>query len=647
MLDRDYSEKPFQIFSSEEIKQLNSYNELIPNTKTFEVLKSNLKNLSGVCNGATHQWYKKISETLQQLDVKEINKEEIKEGMARYLEDANRLQRPKLGEIRKWTSQSTGQVIEREVNVYEAFWDNCYEALIHAFLAATSKISSESLSQDKAKSLIYGLMRFKKHTLSDIKLSDGKITRLKTTIDQLIEGIISKSHLHHFFLVTDETAQFAHEIMNDVVKRYLALLDLKMAFEAEPYYAKYVHMRPAVLIQIAQLIKDNDCLIKTLLEDQQKKLYLFKNRAAEQALEKCLAMLDNKRKEMTNAIYFQEKLYTAFNMDDFLEILHFLVKNIGAGLLPIQSFFQFDEKQMTKVVQYLDEETLEIPISLEKRHRWRLNYLDDPELTFDFKFTQVEKWQKKLKDTLKNNLAMSDKHALRQENVILPTEFVKFIDRDNILLLQIPACILPYCVKQTFIPSDPIYDFFIHNHEERNKLFTINEDADIMAFLFRQVSQHKKLDALFMVDLKGSQDKKDLRFFLSPGPQGTYHNFSCLIKIIERFNARYFIELNLLKEARKQCKNDLHIELFDRYKASLETSYAHFTHTVKTILDYWTNELATDKKYQYIINSDALHSFKKLVEDALRALNNKPYLKITEKSIACTLKQKYPSNLSL
>lgn len=626
--------KPFQLFSPEEIDQIN-LSQLDPD------LSANIKLLISIFNEGMHNvsvgWCTRLSKALQQTHEEPalLNTEEIKEGIARYLEGAHRLQRPRQGEIRQVTLAS-GRTIKSEVNVYEAFWNDCYEVFIYAFLKEAAQSSPELVTPDINKSLIYALISFKNYTVPSLGLKDeAKITQIQNYINKVIQKIHSHLGLDQQFLVTEKIVASAHVIRDELITRYKKLLDLKAAFEAEPHYANYVHIRPQILRQLAQALDYNYSMIEEQLEERKKKILIFKKKNNREHLKKCLSILQEKRKEIASVTFFQEKLCNSFGSDDFIEVLHRLVKNSNAKLLPTAPFFQFDKQKEVKVTQYAAD-NLDVPQPPpEELNTWRSNYINrfaepailavlaaTPISQLQIAYHQLLEWENKLS-------GLREQEKLQKEYTIIPVKLMSLVKANNILSFQIPDELLVFFLEEE--PLNPASDFFIHQSAGRDFLFQINKYGKSITFLLQQTTSALELCDLFIF--------KEGNFFLSTSNMGIKHHFLVLTEASTYFKTAYQMELTLVEKAKEKCENR---QIFACYKEAIQQAYSQFELNVLKILYYWVLRIANQEEYTYI--GSALHSFNKLIYNAVIASDNQALLKNFPKKLLAQLQNDLEGN---
>ena len=335
----------FEIFNKEEKQCIES----LQDTELKTLLNSLIKIVNNGMHNSRGGWYGKIIEASEtRLEIKNFDdKSEIQESAKRYIEVANKLQKPKEGMNESLYLPICKKTIIRHVNVYKAFWMMCYESSYHAFLAHISKLSPSFFSDGKGKIYIFMLLQLKSDVFFQQFLDETKIQKFNEVIDQVVQGILYKTKLGNTFHLFELERQEAVAIRNNLGEKANHLKNLQLLLESNPTYARYIHIRPAILIQYCQAI---DFILTKFKNSFFEKSSLFAktNRIAHPALQ----LLINKRRELIDVIEFHEKLFFLYGKDDFIEILNKIVKNSGIGFLPTNKLFDFDQFLNIRMIQY-------------------------------------------------------------------------------------------------------------------------------------------------------------------------------------------------------------------------------------------------------------------------------------------------------
>jgi hypothetical protein len=324
-------------------------------------------------------WYRSQNNKLNvlvEVTTNKLREQEIHHGLKRYLETANKLKKPKQGQVERRLRPNSHLFFEKFVNVYRAFWSNCAYTSIYNSLLAISRIPAEHLRNGQDKIHVYALLKLKNQELPRLHISVDETKQLMLDIDKVIVGILSRAETEKRFFISEAEAYASLDLAHKILPKYHKLADLRREFEASPLHARYVHVRPAILIQFAQLI---DYIYKVFDDAATEKKSLFRTYTEidKEKAAAALQMLTEKRQELAITMVFHEKLALSFGYEDFIEALQNTIENKAVRLLPSAAFFAFEERQ-TFVLGEFDANDLDAPkpIPAEKQRQWRREYIN-------------------------------------------------------------------------------------------------------------------------------------------------------------------------------------------------------------------------------------------------------------------------------
>jgi hypothetical protein len=169
-----------------------------------------INNLIVIMNEWVHQhltgWYQtqnKKLEIITEASENKLHPTEIQLGLKRYLETANKLKKPKAGQVERLLLPTSHKYVEKFVNVYRNFWHECAYATFYNYLLKVSRLPDEAFRNDKGKIYIYALLKFRNQTRLTLQIKAEDSKQLLIDIDKVISGILAKANLERNFLISE------------------------------------------------------------------------------------------------------------------------------------------------------------------------------------------------------------------------------------------------------------------------------------------------------------------------------------------------------------------------------------------------------------------------------------------------------------
>ena len=134
-------------------------------------------------------WYHSQNAELKRLldtDTDKTYPTEIHHSLDRYLETANKLKKPKNGQVKKRLLPTTLNYTEEVVHVYRTFWGNCTYATFYNFLLSLSRLPADELRDGKDKIYLYALLKFKDQELPRLRITIAEQRQLLIDIDTVM-----------------------------------------------------------------------------------------------------------------------------------------------------------------------------------------------------------------------------------------------------------------------------------------------------------------------------------------------------------------------------------------------------------------------------------------------------------------------------
>lgn len=622
----------FEIFSPNEI-------ELINNLSSDPEIQHLFKVLITLFNNSMHNkeigWLTKILQNVSAED-KNAKTSPIYLSAKRYLETAAKLQKPKEGMVERLTLPTSGKVFEKHVNVYETFWQDCEEAVIHNYLANIANKIGDELDEDRAKAYLYTILQFKDITLDSLTISAEKILKLKTNVEKVAKGVVEKCQLKTTFQLTELQKLQAMAFSKKVLEQRTQLLALKKAFEINPIYAHYIHFPPSILVQYAQLLDYVNTRINAICKYN---FSFFTAKSRKDKMNQLLQILHTKHYEVKQVLRFHQSLYSTFSKDDFIENLCMLVNNREVNLLPIKGFFDFANKFSFTVADFQSNDLLAPKmIKSELISKWRDEYLS----TFEEKLT-----------ILPPNQSVSPKSSSRDMYNILPISFFHFVFELKPLVVAIPTEIISVLtaldiknIESIPIKSDLtdkkgdqgnfIFDYFVKDAAARKDFFSINRYTKLVDFFHRQIIGHGKILFFSPHSLPGEAlclTKSSIIYM-----EG-------LIAALKISNLSYAKELTSAESVLGKIQNKVQKKIFATYVQLIREVSSQCNKVFTQILNLWLEQITDYPARLY----PPIKPMTDLIYLAITLLKDKnllnKYNKITKFSIALEYETINPRNV--
>lgn len=625
--------KPFEIFTPDEIKDLKFYSQ------GSSGIQDLFNKLTLTMNEGIHNknvgWHTRMISLIDAEDnpysspLEEHHKVELKKSLDRYLETANRLQKEKNGSLESLTLPTAQQTIEKHVNVYKNFWDNCVEELFLAFLVNISAKSEQELQDGTGKLYLYCLFKLQQSTLGKLNLEEDRTARIQACLTKVTRHIMVLCKLQPPFLLTKNELQEAHVIRKNLFKKYQTLVDLRREYESRSSCSTYIHLRSEIVIEFAQLI---DYVIKKIEKE------LIADKKLKKNIQPIMEVLENKRKELAITMVLQEKLYLSFGTDDYIETLSKVISNQRSKSLPQRILFGYLDSQLMQVAYYPPDD-VSAPKLIEKLYhsRWRHKY--------------IKLYANEFYNDLKNEIGtqpQEEKLIDVSSNLFIQTNLVALIESDKATDLRLPefivSCLLSrrndsfahkheevkkpesiisyFLGKRVKLPKDEVnhsydnlFDFFVTRKNERENFYRLSQYHEAIEFLMRQVDHKMELYAFFKIP-RSTICSQQNEF-----TQTTINNFSAMKNLILGFE-KEIMQTNALLNTSPHMKIPI-----QRYIDLVKTSRDNIIREADRILTYWDDRLKESKSWHFK-ESGQYDKFKLLI-DSLNAV-------LPKKSVAKT-----------
>lgn len=610
----------FEIFTPNEISSMMTSSE-------DPQLQKNIQFTTTLINQVMHNktigWFKKLETCVAEHEKKlefSTEAQEILAGAKTYLNAANRLQAPKEGR-RLFYVAAAGNEKMHLVDVYQGFWDDCLGA-IPCFVAASiaERYYKPKSNDGKEKAYLYSLLRIKYHSLE--KYGEEERNRIKIKVDAAIRTIYTNIKLPTTFILNEEEEHIAETLRENLKTKHKNVVDLKQLFESAPdSVRKYIHIRPAILIQLAQVL---DYLYKLIEENVRSPglISAILPRTMGTTKPAALTIIDAKRKEIAETMCFQEKLLSQYGRDDFIESLHEIIgsyftsvfekislqpvsskgfdekaqqmiqkklSDAYLSVLPPQLFFDFERQQKIQVFEYECEDPPP-QVTYSKMSEWRKNYI---------------KMHLKIETDQKPSAPASDQETSCADQVkesknsgldLMATRVAKGIHNLKPFSVKVPDFIMDYMyeLQDQFI-DNAVYQFFVDQADKRNKFFYsfhhyVFQCETEVDFLFRQ-AQNKVSHTVLFDDAHIPKTRHSL--FSSDLKDAVKKRFSAFIAGVAVFSDA-FNELKVASVAME--KSSLSEKYyFLKYITWIEKNYMDFEKKYLEIINYWLNYVETFK----------------------------------------------------
>lgn len=573
MLTTHDENKHFEIFSAPEMELLNG----IEDTEFKKNIHNMAKNMNTGMNNLYGGWYGQLKEKLAGAEIKQ--KEQVEESINTYLRATNRLQQPKEGEFKKATLGGKF-TIETHVNIYNAFWEDCIEATLHAYLSLTSKMTTEYFAADgKDKSHVFVLSLLKSNQYLK-ELVPHKLERFYKTIDQVIENIKSRTGLQGTFILNEIESECAREFFNNLFRKIKQIILLKKFFESEKIYARYIHVRPDILIQYIQVLDYIIAQSKDYLKNSAFFEFKSKNLTTPHPL---IEMLKQKKLEMVEMLYFHEKLWITFGRDDFMEVLNHLVKNINSGILPNHTLFEFCKMVKVKIFTY-DEKDPARPsdVPMDGLSEWRTEYLQklNPLRCIEALEKPFSPEVKEEKQKLINVVKVNVLWDFKSYQIFVPSIVAEGLRN-------------AFNRQQTH-PSDLLLlgNFFMLNAMQREKIHKLNEYKTSFDFLKKQMNYNAQLSFF--------SNTKDGKSFQCN--EGTEKHVKQILGILEILTQLIPDEVEIIKEVQNKSQ---HLKmLYQTYRDMLIGTQTLYLSQMKKILTFWIYQIESRHFNTFVLFSN-------------------------------------------
>jgi hypothetical protein len=573
----DRQKKPFEIFTDTEIA--------LASTIKNPELKDNFLKIITMMNKGIHStqggWYGKLT-----LAVGQDKKSELK-SIDRYLEVSNKLQAPKNGETR--TLVLRDKKFERPVNVYLSFWKECYRVAFHAQIVRISQLTKDQLANGLDKAYIYVLLQLKRDQLLEKWFDKNERQTFINEVKKVLQNIRAQTKLGHNYHLNEADQTRSIEIYKSFFQKTNHLIALQAWYETHDAHARYIHVRPAIVLQCLQVI---DFFIKRYDAVYKKKpAFPFQKEKKDHVRD----LLFKKKRELIQVIAFHQKLHETYQKDDLIEIIHDVVKNIGAGILPIQTIFETDKNLDIQLFHY-DPEDLEAPkkIKHEDHSHFRKNYLWQSQYAGDLK--PLEIIQAKTPET---------KHEVPG---FIPLKKLFFVIEDTLISLKLPAALSEELI--TLCEKNPpelfsILDFFGTHENEREQFYKVNEYYKNFKFLFNQVNKNGLISFLSFNNSNQVSINQKCKEYLQQ-----------LLDAIDIFKKSYQNEINAI---------EISHPLINNYYYLLIATKKIFNNQIKAILFYWLDCLDKDL-HKLAPLHETFKEFLDILGEAVRKMADKPLI---------------------
>lgn len=620
--------KPFEIFTPEEIANLKIYSQESSDIQDL------LNKLTLTMNEGIHNknigWHTRMISLIDAEDnpysspLEDHHKLELKKSLNRYLETANRLQKEKNGSIESLTLPTSKKTIEKYANVYQNFWDSCVEELFLTFIVGISGKSEQEFQDGLGKSYIYCLFQLQQYTLGKLNLEEDKIAPIQTYLIKTAKHIMELCHLQPPFLLTETEIQEAHLIRDNLFKKYANLNDLRSEYEAISSYSTYIHLRPEIIIEFAQLI---NYVIQRVEKEAIIDKKLKKNK------QPIMDILENKRKELAMTMAFQEKLQISFGTDDYIEALSYAISNQKSKSLPHRILFSYLESQSMQVAYYPDDD-VKAPKKIEKLYhsRWRKEYIklhahpQSGEFKTDASLNALSECE--TKDQMQEK-------RMNQAKPFFKVQVAALVESEKATDLLLPDFVLSYLScrpRNSFVQKheetkkpepmltsflkkygkltsgvidhsyDDLFDFFVNKKYEREDFYRLNQCHDAMEFLTRQVDHRAELYALFKIT------EQSTLFEQCEFTKTTINNFSVMKNLIMGFENELH-HANSLKNISPHAKI-----IIQKYIDIIKESRAKVIQEAEKVIWYWGDRLKEPTSWHFR-ESGQYDKLKMLIDD--------------------------------
>jgi hypothetical protein len=395
---------------------------------------------------------------------------------------------------------------------YDEFWKNCYNQLISSNLTKVIK-NDKSI---ESKILIYGLWKFKEQTLSTLNINIEHVIKLQEEIDRSVKKFFSTQNAVNKFILTSDEIKKAGSVCDSIMINYYKLLSVEKAFGSNTLYADYIHIRPAILIQLAGLL---DFVIQKINDTQHSKNTSYLRYASQYVpnvvssyvskytptaisqfwrtesnkwLE--LRILEKKRKDIAEMMQFQEQLLLMFQSDDFLDVLHTLIENKDTSLLPEKDFFKFESMQVFTISHSsLPESKISDlkNISFLRRQYISLYAGAGKKEIVPIPLDELTEWQNKQEDLKHSSVddqaiplslvGIADPATCSINEIFIPRIIVAGFRIEHEAATSSSSLFRGFFAKSIGESNNNLYDYFIH-HSENRRFFYINKIGSLVKY---------------------------------------------------------------------------------------------------------------------------------------------------------------------
>ncbi len=661
----------FVIFTSDEEKLAST----IKDQKLKDYLLDIMKRMNNGSHSPNGGWYGHIKSTANE-------DKRIITGLERYIQAAHKLQSEKNGER---VSKIIGQHgYESFVNVYSAFWDQCYRNIFIAFADKIMQLQRDEFAEGRDKSFVYVLLQLKQDKLLTKWFDEKQRHELHVKIDKAISHIRTQTHLTSFQLEAMDESRSV-ELYKGLIRKTYQLDALRSLLETHTNatllktktkagllamhtsHARYTHVRPAIMIQYLQKL---DFFMRRYDEIHKKSPLSFQKEQKDPVRE----MLLLKQEEMRQVIIFQQKLYETYGKDDFIEILHHVIENVDQKDLPLQDLFEYDKSIDFSLFAY-DPEYKDIPpkVSMAEHSQWRKEYLKNANLLKDIKPLEEKK------------IMFPD--IKKETPGFVPLQNLFFAVEDKLIKVRIPEKLKHNFLelfKKDIVQFKELAKYFSPDNGERKDFYKVNHYHKDFEFLIRQVNDggvinflslsktftEEKINSLtsqifFFLPNKSNENainylrklsnalavfngsyeqeiKLSLKVMPNPKPTATpkvedekklvwQKIFNPQLKTLPMFNNSKEKEKKLFLQSEVKLSA---IEMIGKkYRDVLKESKANFIDQVKKILDYWLDSIV-QRKHEFVGAEESIKEFMEIINQIILKLKDKnPYLIIKYHSV--------------
>ncbi len=478
-------------------------NLMSPASEGLEVINGKLPLASGDA-------WKQLIEEKRKITESNLGSLEIKDSLRMYLQTAYNLRKPKKGQIERVKIPNKNKYIEGFANGYRYFWFQCAYHIITNCLIRIHKMTKEELSDGKGKLYIYALLKMKAKELESFLLSDDDRQKLLTDFDKVILSLKSTCGIDDHFVLTEKEILASTVVSHQIMLKYLPLIDLKREFDASPLYAQFVHVRPAILIQFAQLIDYVYNEVSKVVTSK-KSIFQYYSASNKDELNSILSILNNKRKEIATVMAFQERLHLSYGHYDIIECLHTFVDNKAAKLLPTHLFFNFETNQTFRVVNF-DEQDPEAPkvVPVSEQGHWRRDYVLQHAGKEFHETTPVP--NKYVTLWLDEQVRIEKGITYENQDNVIPTEMVRIVsvknlDKHNIFLMSETP-------EENYLQDDKYHDAYLFISSEPPKLYhSVDQKLRELKIMFSNQFFNDLVDSVNSKRGSGSLQKSVKKLF--------------------------------------------------------------------------------------------------------------------------------------